>query len=59
MCGAHIDFLVRGMQSGIAVMGFGYIGAVLADCGSRMTGTDGRQTIVCEVNLDTTPVGMS
>ena len=41
---AEIDLLVRGMRSGIAVVGFGYIGtvigAVLADRGWPVTGID-------------------
>ncbi len=44
---AEIDLLVRGMRSGIAVVGFGYIGtvigAVLADRGWPVTGIDVRQ----------------
>ncbi|WP_059017473.1 nucleotide sugar dehydrogenase [Mycobacterium sp. M26] len=51
---AEIDLLVRGMQSGIAVVGFGYIGtvigAVLADRGWPVTGIDVRQNVVDEIN---------
>src|SRR3954469_13718883 len=51
---AEIDLLVRGMRSGIAVVGFGYIGtvigAVLADRGWPVTGIDVRQNIVDEIN---------
>lgn len=51
---AEIDLLVRGMRSGIAVVGFGYIGtvigAVLADRGWPVTGIDVRQTVVDEIN---------
>src|ERR1700744_6628088 len=57
---AEIDLLVRGMQSGIAVGGFGYIGtvigAVLADRGWPVTGIDVRQTVVDEINLGKTTV---
>jgi dTDP-alpha-D-glucose dehydrogenase len=57
---AEIDLLVRGMRSGIAVVGFGYIGtvigAVLADRGWPVTGIDVRQTVVDEVNLGKTTV---
>jgi dTDP-alpha-D-glucose dehydrogenase len=57
---AEIDLLVRGMQSGIAVVGFGYIGtvigAVLADRGWPVTGIDVRQTVVDEINLGKTTV---
>jgi dTDP-alpha-D-glucose dehydrogenase len=51
---AEIDLLVRGMRSGIAVVGFGYIGtvigAVLADRGWPVTGIDVRQNVVDEIN---------
>ncbi len=51
---AEIDLLVRGMRSGIAVVGFGYIGtvigAVLADRGWPVTGIDVRQDVVDEIN---------
>ena len=54
---ADIDLLVRGMRSGIAVVGFGYIGtvigAVLADRGWPVTGIDVRQSVVDEINLVT------
>ena len=57
---AEIDLLVRGMRSGIAVVGFGYIGtvigAVLADRGWPVTGIDVRQNIVDEINLGKTTV---
>lgn len=57
---AEIDFLVRSRQSGIAVVGFGYIGtvigAVLADRGWPVTGIDVRQNVVDEINLGTTSV---
>ena len=57
---AEIDLLVRGMQSGIAVVGFGYIGtvigAVLADRGWPVTGIDVRQSVVDEINLGKTTV---
>jgi dTDP-alpha-D-glucose dehydrogenase len=57
---AEIDLLVRGMRSGIAVVGFGYIGtvigAVLADRGWPVTGIDVRQHIVDEINLGKTTV---
>ncbi|MFL6087477.1 MAG: nucleotide sugar dehydrogenase [Mycobacterium sp.] len=57
---AEIDQLVRGKQSGIAVVGFGYIGtvigAVLAERGWPVTGIDVRQHIVDEINLGTTSV---
>jgi UDP-N-acetyl-D-mannosaminuronate dehydrogenase len=56
---AEIDLLVRGQRSGIAVVGFGYIGtvigAVLADRGWPVTGIDVRQ-IVVEINLGKTTV---
>ncbi|BBZ44485.1 nucleotide sugar dehydrogenase [Mycobacterium parmense] len=52
---AEIDLLVRGKRSGIAVVGFGYIGtvigAVLADRGWPVTGIDVRQSVVDEINL--------
>ncbi|MGB8795283.1 MAG: 3-hydroxyacyl-CoA dehydrogenase NAD-binding domain-containing protein, partial [Mycobacterium sp.] len=55
---AEIDLLVRGKRSGIAVVGFGYIGtvigAVLADRGWPVTGIDVRQSIVDEINLGKT-----
>ena len=51
---AEIDLLVRGMRSGIAVVGFGYIGtvigAVLADRGWPVTGIDVRQNLVDDIN---------
>lgn len=51
---AEVDLLVRGMRSGIAVVGFGYIGtvigAVLADRGWPVTGIDVRPNIVDEIN---------
>jgi dTDP-alpha-D-glucose dehydrogenase len=57
---AEIDLLVRGMRSGIAVVGFGYIGtvigAVLADRGWSVTGIDVRQSVVDEINLGKTTV---
>jgi UDP-N-acetyl-D-mannosaminuronic acid dehydrogenase len=57
---ADIDLLVRGMRSGIAVVGFGYIGtvigAVLADRGWPVTGIDVRQSVVDEINLGKTTV---
>jgi len=57
---AEIDLLVRGMRSGIAVVGFGYIGtvigAVLADRGWPVTGIDVRQDVVDEINLGKTTV---
>jgi UDP-N-acetyl-D-mannosaminuronic acid dehydrogenase len=57
---AEIDLLVRGMRSGIAVVGFGYIGtvigAVLAGRGWPVTGIDVRQTVVDEINLGKTTV---
>jgi len=57
---AEIDVLVRGMRSGIAVVGFGYIGtvigAVLADRGWPVTGIDVRQNVVEEINLGKTTV---
>jgi dTDP-alpha-D-glucose dehydrogenase len=57
---AEIDLLVRGMQSGIAVVGFGYIGtvigAVLADRGWPVTGIDVRENVVDEINLGKTTV---
>ncbi|WP_156687783.1 nucleotide sugar dehydrogenase [Mycobacterium sp. Marseille-P9652] len=57
---AEIDLLVRGMRSGIAVVGFGYIGtvigAVLADRGWPVTGIDVRQAVVDEINLGKTTV---
>lgn len=57
---AEIDFLVRGQRSGIAVVGFGYIGtvigAVLADRGWPVTGIDVRQSVVDEINLGKTTV---
>jgi dTDP-alpha-D-glucose dehydrogenase len=57
---AEVDLLVRGMRSGIAVVGFGYIGtvigAVLADRGWPVTGIDVRQNIVDEINLGKTTV---
>lgn len=52
--------MVRGMRSGIAVVGFGYIGtvigAVLADRGWPVTGIDVRQSVVDEINLGRTAV---
>ena len=57
---AEIDQLVRGKRSGIAVVGFGYIGtvigAVLADRGWPVTGIDVRQHVVDEINLGATSV---
>ena len=57
---AEIDLLVRGKRSGIAVVGFGYIGtvigAVLADRGWPVTGIDVRQSVVDEINLGKTTV---
>ena len=57
---AEIDLLVRGMRSGIAIVGFGYIGtvigAVLADRGWPVTGIDVRQNVVDEINLGKTTV---
>jgi UDP-N-acetyl-D-mannosaminuronic acid dehydrogenase len=57
---AEIDLLVRGKRSGIAVVGFGYIGtvigAVLADRGWPVTGIDVRQNVVDEINLGKTTV---
>lgn len=57
---AEIDLLVRGMRSGIAIVGFGYIGtvigAVLADRGWPVTGIDVRQNVVDEINLGKTSV---
>lgn len=57
---AEIDLLVRGKQSGIAVVGFGYIGtvigAVLASRGWPVTGIDVRQSVVDEINLGKTTV---
>ena len=57
---AEIDQLVRGKRSGIAVVGFGYIGtvigAVLADRGWPVTGIDVRQHVVDEINQGTTSV---
>ncbi len=57
---AEIDLLVRGMRSGIAVVGFGYIGtvigAVLADRGWPVTGIDVRQSVVDEINQGKTTV---
>lgn len=57
---AEIDLLVRGMQSGIAVVGFGYIGtvigAVLADRGWPVTGIDVRQNVVDDINSGRTGV---
>jgi UDP-N-acetyl-D-mannosaminuronic acid dehydrogenase len=56
----EIDLLVRGMRSGIAVVGFGYIGtvigAVLADRGWPVIGIDVRPHIVDEINLGKTTV---
>lgn len=57
---AEIDLLVRGKRSGIAVVGFGYIGtvvgAVLADRGWPVTGIDVKQSVVDEINLGGTSV---
>ncbi|MGB3481634.1 MAG: nucleotide sugar dehydrogenase [Mycobacterium sp.] len=57
---AEVDLLVRGMRSGIAVVGFGYIGtvigAVLADRGWPVTGIDVRQNVVDEINEGRTAV---
>jgi dTDP-alpha-D-glucose dehydrogenase len=56
----EIDLLVRGMRSGIAIVGFGYIGtvigAVLADRGWPVTGIDVRQSVVDDINLGKTTV---
>lgn len=57
---AEVDLLVRGMRSGIAVVGFGYIGtvigAVLADRGWPVTGIDVRQNVVDDINMGKTAV---
>ncbi|MBS1692430.1 MAG: nucleotide sugar dehydrogenase [Actinobacteria bacterium] len=57
---AEIDQLVRGKRSGIAVVGFGYIGtvigAVLAERGWPVTGIDVRRHIVDEINAGITSV---
>lgn len=57
---AEIDLLVRGMRSGIAVVGFGYIGtvigAVLADRGWPVTGIDVRQSVVDDINVGKTSI---
>lgn len=57
---AEIDLLVRGMRSGIAVVGFGYIGtvigAVLAERGWPVTGIDVRRHVVDEINEGRTSV---
>lgn len=57
---AEIDLAVRGMRSGIAVVGFGYIGtvigAVLADRGWPVTGIDVRQSVVDDINSGKTAV---
>lgn len=57
---AEIDLLVRGKRSGIAVVGFGYIGtvigAVLADRGWCVTGIDVRHSVVDGINLGKTSV---
>lgn len=57
---AEIDELVRGKRSGIAVVGFGYIGtvigAVLADRGWPVTGIDVRDNIVDEINRGVTSI---
>ena len=57
---AEIDLLVRGMRSGIAVVGFGYIGtvigAVMADRGWPVTGIDVRPNVVGEINQGRTSV---
>ena len=57
---AEIDQVVRGKRSGIAVVGFGYIGtvigAVLADRGWPVTGIDVRQHVVDESNRGATSV---
>jgi UDP-N-acetyl-D-mannosaminuronate dehydrogenase len=47
------------MRSGIAFVGFDYVGAAVADRGSAVTGIDGRQTIVGEINPGIPCVGMS
>jgi UDP-N-acetyl-D-mannosaminuronic acid dehydrogenase len=56
----EIDQLVRGKRSGIAVVGFGYIGtvigSVLAERGWPVTGIDVRQHIVDEINMGATSV---
>ena len=57
---AEIELLVRGMRSGIALVGFGYIGtvigAVLADRGWPVTGIDVRQEVVDDINQGKTGV---
>jgi dTDP-alpha-D-glucose dehydrogenase len=57
---AEVDLLVRGMRSGIAVVGFGYIGtvigAVLADRGWPVTGIDVRHSVVDDINLGRTAI---
>ncbi|WP_422746633.1 nucleotide sugar dehydrogenase [Mycobacterium sp. WMMD1722] len=57
---AEIDLMVRGMRSGIAVVGFGYIGtvigAVLADRGWPVTGIDVRDSVVEDINSGRTAV---
>lgn len=57
---ADIDRLVRGKRSGIAVVGFGYIGtvigAVLAHRGWPVTGIDVRRDVVDEINRGSTKV---
>ena len=57
---SDIDELVRGKRSGIAVVGFGYIGtvigAVLAERGWPVTGIDVRQQVVDEINNGATSV---
>ncbi len=50
----EVDRLIKDRATGIAVVGFGYIGtvigAVLADCGWQVTGVDVRQESVDEIN---------
>lgn len=51
---ADVNTLIKDRATGIAVVGFGYIGtvigAVLADCGWHVTGIDVRQQAVDEIN---------
>ncbi|WP_299565959.1 nucleotide sugar dehydrogenase [uncultured Mycolicibacterium sp.] len=55
-----MELAVRGMRSGIAIVGFGYIGtvigAVLADRGWPVTGIDVRPHVVDEINQGRTAV---
>lgn len=57
---AEIDQLLAEQKTGIAVVGFGYIGtvigAVLADRGWNVTGVDVRTAVVDEINSGTTSV---